>query len=238
MSKIFNYINVKKPSKILNESAMGEAELQVFMNTWNNYNEYGADSGTTPTGWMSVEDAKEYCKKYAEYEPFINDYDNCPFPISEYDNASSILDQLEKYEELSSDEQEMVGYFYEHGSYKDFDEIVKKVQDGDFVFLSQVDNATDLGQAYVDMLGGIEGVSNPFQYVDRDQIMRSFRDNDFEDNDLSDSDYYVMADEEIENMEAAGNLQYAEDNFDYTALGRDLEIDGYTYVSGGALQVL
>ena len=38
-------------------------------------------------------------------------------------------------------------------------------------------------------------------------------------------------------MEAEGNLQYAEDNFDYEALGRDLEIEGYTYVSGGALMV-
>ena len=88
------------------------------------------------------------------------------------------------------------------------------------------------------MVGGIEGISNPFQYVDRAQIMRTFRDNDFEDNDLSDDDYYRMADEEIENAEADGNLQYAEDNFDFDALGRDLEIEGYTYVSGGALQVL
>lgn len=237
MSNIFNYINVKKPSKILNESAMGEAELQVFMNTWNNYNEYGADSGTTPTGWMSVEDAKEYCKKYAEYEPFINDYENTPFEISEYDNAMSVLEKLEKYEELPNDEREMVGYFFEHGSYKDLDDIIEKVQSGDYTFFPGVDNSIDLGQAYFDMVGGIEGISNPFQYVDRAQIMRTFRDNDFEE-DLSDDEYYAMADEEIENAEADGNLQYAETNFDYDALGRDLEIDGYTYVSGGALQVL
>jgi hypothetical protein len=233
---ISKYINVEKPHKVLTESD-SSSDIKVYMNTWKNYNEYGADLEMygIKDGWMSVDDALEFCKKYSEDEPFINDVDNCPIEISEYDNAVSKLQELKKIEELPSDEQEMVGYFLEHGSYEDLDEIVKKVQDGDYTFFPGVDNSYDLGKAYFDMVG-IEGISNPFQYVDRAQIMRSFRDNDSED--LSDSDYYAMADEEIENAEAGGNLQYAEDNFDYEALGRDLEMDGYTYVSGGALQVL
>lgn len=233
---ISKYINVQKPHKVLTESD-SSSDIKVYMNTWKNYNEYGADLEMygIRDGWMSVDDALEFCKKYSEDEPFINDVDNCPIEVSEYDNAVSKLQELKKIEELPSDEQEMVGYFLEHGSYKDLDEIVKKVQDGDYTFFPGVDNSNDLGKAYFDMVG-IEGISNPFQYVDRDQIMRSFRDNDSEE-DLSDDDYYAMADEEIENAEADGNLQYAEDNFDYEALGRDLEIEGYTYVSGGALMV-
>jgi antirestriction protein len=233
---ISKYINVEKPHKVLTESD-SSSDIKVYMNTWKNYNEYGADLEMygIKDGWMSVDDALEFCKKYSEDEPFINDVDNCPIEISEYDNAVSKLQELKKIEELPSDEQEMVGYFFEQGSYDDLDEIIEKIQSGDYVFLPQVNDTEDLGKAYFDMVG-IEGISNPFQYVDRAQIMRSFRDNDSED--LSDSDYYAMADEEIENAEADGNLQYAEDNFDYEALGRDLEMDGYTYVSGGALQVL
>lgn len=232
---ISKYINVQKPHKVLTESD-SSSDIKVYMNTWKNYNEYGADLEMygIRDGWMSVDDALEFCKKYSEDEPFINDVDNCPIEISEYDNAVSKLQELKKIEELPSDEQEMVGYFLEHGSYDDLDEIIEKIQSGDYVFFPQVNDTEDLGKAYFDMVG-IEGISNPFQYVDRDQIMRSFRDNDSED--LSDDDYYAMADEEIENAEADGNLQYAEDNFDYEALGRDLEIEGYTYVSGGALMV-
>lgn len=233
---ISKYINVQKPHKVLTESD-SSSDIKVYMNTWKNYNEYGADLEMygIRDGWMSVDDALEFCKKYSEDEPFINDVDNCPIEISEYDNAVSKLQELKKIEELPSDEQEMVGYFLEQGSYDDLDEIIEKIQSGDYIFFPQVSDTEDLGKAYFDMVG-IEGISNPFQYVDRDQIMRSFRDNDSEE-DLSDDDYYAMADEEIENAEADGNLQYAEDNFDYEALGRDLEIEGYTYVSGGALMV-
>lgn len=239
---ISKYINVQKPHKILTESDSSD-EIKVYMNTWANYSGskqndsghldllvYGIDDG-----WMTPSQAKEFAIKYAEDEPFINDTDNCPIPgVNEY-SGLSVLDDLIKIEELPDDEREMVGYFFEHGSYKDLDDIISKIQSGDYIFFPGVDNNTDLGQAYFDMVG-IGGISNPFQYVDRDQIMRSFRDNDFEE-DLSDDDYYAMADEEIENAEADGNLQYAEDNFDYEALGRDLEIEGYTYVSGGALMV-
>ena len=223
------------PHKVLTESD-SSSDIKVYMNTWKNYNEYGADLEMygIKDGWMSVDDALEFCKKYSEDEPFINDVDNCPIEVSEYDNAVSKLQELKKIEELPSDEQEMVGYFFEQGSYNDLDEIIEKIQSGDYTFFPGVHDDKELGEAYFDMVG-IEGISNPFQYVDRDQIMRSFRDNDSED--LSDDDYYAMADEEIENAEADGNLQYAEANFDYEALGRDLEMDGYTYVSGGALMV-
>lgn len=232
---ISKYINIQKPHKVLTESD-SSSDIKVYMNTWKNYNEYGADLEMygIKDGWMSVDDALEFCKKYSEDEPFINDVDNCPIEVSEYDNAVSKLQELKKIEELPSDEQEMVGYFFEQGSYNDLDEIIEKIQSGDYTFFPGVHDDKELGEAYFDMVG-IEGISNPFQYVDRDQIMRSFRDNDSED--LSDDDYYAMADEEIENAEADGNLQYAEANFDYEALGRDLEMDGYTYVSGGALMV-
>ena len=53
----------RKPKKNLKEAA--DDEIKLFMNTWANYNENGADDGITPTGWMSLDEAEEYAKKYA-----------------------------------------------------------------------------------------------------------------------------------------------------------------------------
>ena len=47
-NKIMEHINIKKPKRVLKESNYDD--VQVFMNTWANYNEYGADEGITPTG--------------------------------------------------------------------------------------------------------------------------------------------------------------------------------------------
>ena len=71
-----------KDTEILKEESDDDL-IKVFMNTWANYNEYGADEGITPTGWMTPEEAIEYAKKYEEYEPFINDTDNCPWDAEE-----------------------------------------------------------------------------------------------------------------------------------------------------------
>ena len=38
--------------KKLNEDNNRDDEIRVFLNTWANYNEYGADGGITPTGWI------------------------------------------------------------------------------------------------------------------------------------------------------------------------------------------
>ena len=51
-------------------------------------------------GWMTPEEGLEFCKKSAEDEPFINDADNCPIEISEYDNAPSKLEELIRYNEF------------------------------------------------------------------------------------------------------------------------------------------
>ena len=53
----------RKPKKNLKEAA--DDEIKLFMNTWANYNENGADDRKTPTGWMSLDEAEEYAKKYA-----------------------------------------------------------------------------------------------------------------------------------------------------------------------------
>ena len=39
---ISKYINVEKPHKVLTESD-SSSDIKVYMNTWKNYNEYGAD---------------------------------------------------------------------------------------------------------------------------------------------------------------------------------------------------
>ena len=56
--------------------------------------------------------------------------------------------------------------------------------------------------------------------------------------DLSRSDYEQFAEEEAENMEEAGNLDYIERYFDYEAFGRNLRMDGFTYTTDGAVQII
>ena len=97
-----NKFTNKAPRKNLKES-YDLKDAEVFMNTWENYNEYGADSGITPTGWMSIEDAIDYFEEYAEHEPFINDTDNIPkvFGIGEY---SSVKDAEEPCQSCNAEE--------------------------------------------------------------------------------------------------------------------------------------
>ena len=106
---IFNEIqnNLKesfvKPNKVLTEDVNTTSDdVMVYMNTWKNYNEYGADLEMygIKDGWMTPEQGLEFCKKYAEDEPFINDVDNCPIEVSEYDNAPAKLKELIRYNEF------------------------------------------------------------------------------------------------------------------------------------------
>lgn len=251
---------IVKPAKNLVEAEeVNDDNIMVYMNTWKNYNDNGADLDAygIKDGWMTPEDAKEFADKYSEDEPFINDVDNCPFEVSDYTGVE-ILDDMIAYNELPNDEKEIAKAFIEDGSYKDFDEIVKKVQDGDYIFLSQVDNSTDLGRAYVELCGGISEAipQNELEnYFDEEaykaeadaDFMESYREYmDLEsiddigtEKDTGDYEEYVdeIVSEEIANAAADHNNDFFEAHFDYDKLGRELEMS-YTYVDGGAINIL
>lgn len=159
-----------------NEAYYSEAvndEIKLFMNTWANYNENGADGGITPTGWMSLDEAEEYAEKYAEYEPFINDTDNVPreFDINEYSNISETVDMLRKYEDFDDTQREVFAAFIDIG-YK-VDGAFDIVDNNDYVYI-QADDDADLAYNYIDDMGGIEelGRDTLEQYFDFDAFGR------------------------------------------------------------------
>lgn len=233
-SEIIRYANIKKPNKVLTESE-ADNDIQVFMNTWANYNEYGADEGITPTGWMSPEEGLEYCKKYADKEPFINDTDNCPIEVSEYDNASAKLEQLIKLNSLGN--KEIILAILEATGDDDVDNAIEIEESGDYIWFPGVDNEYDLGKAYVDMCGDIKSAISKDRldnYIDRDKYKESIE-NGLSEEDLEEMDIDGYVEELISNDISDGNID--EYYFDYEAYGRDLSYE-YTFVDGGAISVL
>ena len=253
-----------KESKKLTESF---DDMEVFMNTWANYNEYGADGVLTPTGWMSIDEAIEYCEEYADYEPFINDTDNIPFDdINEYSNASSTLKELKELQESNVDE-DIVEAIVEATGY-DIKEAVEIAERGDYFFYPGVNNYTDLAYAVIDEIGGVgEALGDRVvNYIDEDQMRREYswdireimrdsaeqevdeahegEDEDSYDREQEIEDWMDEHEDEWLDMVINDELDAAErgevdlsNYFDYEAFGRDLSFDGYTLTDKGAILV-
>ena len=161
----------RKPKKNLKEAA--DDEIKLFMNTWANYNENGADDGITPTGWMSLDEAEEYAEKYAEYEPFINDTDNVPkeLGVDEYSGVSETIGMLRDYEGFDDEQREVFAAFIDDGY--NVDEAFRIVDIGDYFYI-EGDSDTDLAYNYIDEIGGIEelGRDTLERYFDYDAYGR------------------------------------------------------------------
>lgn len=249
--------------KRLNES--NSDEISVFMNTWENYNEYGADGEITPTGWMTPEEALEYCEKYAEHEPFINDIDNptdFDLDINEYGNAVEDLKTIQTINDMNDYDKKALSAIWNHegGS---FDDSLEIFESGDFQFIPDISDYKDLAYELIDELGGIENaVSDPTNYIDEDAMRRDYeydvRDMLWEDapeqiarEELIDEDEVTedqiedWIDENIdsyldsiieEEIYLAENGEVDLSNyFDYEAFGRDLGYDGWSIESTGAI---
>ena len=242
---ILENIKTKKVSRKFLES-FNDEDAKVYMNTWKNYNEYGADliMYGIKDGWMTPEEGLEFCKKYAEDEPFINDTDNCPIEISEYDNAPSKLEELIRYNEF--EDKTLLKNAMETGQYSTIDDYINILESGDYIWFPGVSDDEELGRAYVDMVG-IEGVQDRERYFDRDSWKEDVRADEEsyyrEENSLEDEDDWEEHESDFENYlnsladEMAENYDGNEEDFDYEALGRDLSFD-YTYTSDGAINLL
>lgn len=239
---IFNEIqnNLKesfvKPNKVLTEDVNTTSDdIMVYMNTWKNYNEYGADLEMygIKDGWMTPEQGLEFCKKYAEDEPFINDVDNCPIEVSEYDNAPAKLKELIRYNEF--EDKTLLKNAMETGQYSTVDEYIDVLESGDYIWFPGVSDDEGLGEAYVDMVG-FEGVTSPENYIDRqkviDMIESTYSEEELEEYGGAEEEADVMIDSYTE----AGNKDFFEEYFSYEALGRELSFD-YTYTSDGAINL-
>ena len=242
-------------------------EISVFMNTWENYNEYGADSGITPAGWMSVDEALKYCEEYAEHEPFINDIDNptdFDLDISEYGNPVADLETIQKINELNGyDKQALAAIWnYEGGS---FDDSLEIFENGNYQFIPGISDYTDLAYEYIEELGGVEyAVEDTSDYIDDDEMRRDYeqdvRDMMWEDapsriaeeegideDEITEDQIEDWIDENIDSYldsiveEEVYLMGRGEINvgqyFDYEKFGRALSDDGWSIESTGAIIV-
>lgn len=241
-----NLINLGKgkQKRSLKEDVDQKDKVQVFMNTWANYNEYGADEGITPTGWMSIDDAIKYCKKYSEYEPFINDYENSPIELSEYDNAPSKLEQLKKIEAF--EDPKVLKNAIETDYYgDDIESYIDHLERGDYVWFPNCEDDFDLGKDYIDMVGW-EGISNIERYFKEDDFRNDIYNDekdyyasenglDTESDDFPEDDFEEWMNTVVEDRKNYQNFSNDDQYFDYNQLGEDLEQDGYTFTSDGCI---
>ena len=247
---IKNNIELIKKYDVQDTEELKEAEntlsddVKVYMNTWKNYNDYGADLEAygIKDGWMTPEEALEFCNKYADDEPFINDTDNCPIEISEYNNPVDKLEELIRYDEY--EDKELLKNAMETGQYSTVDDYIDVLESGDYIWFPGVDDNEGLARAYIDMVGGIEGITNKENYFDKegwkddvradeeDYYREEVLDAGFEFNEDEFEKYLdVMADDMAENYDGSD-----ESYFDYEAFGDELSYD-YTFTSDGAINL-
>lgn len=227
-----NIANLKKPMKLLKEDAANDAdEPKLYMNTWGNYNINGADTDSIKGGWMNIEQAKEFLEAHSEEEPFINDTDNVPIEVDEYDNPWEVIEQLEYIE--NCDNPEALLAIIESTS-NNFEENKRIYESGDYIFFPNVDNDFDLGKAYVDMVG-FSGINKIENYVNREYVKQNLIDSLDSEEDLSDDTIEAMVDEDIEMARVDDDEAFFENYFDYESLGRDLDYEGYVFTNTGAV---
>lgn len=117
--------------------------LNLFINTWGNYNVNGADGGEWVTLPMDAEELEEKMQAIAanmgDHDPefFINDYEYTSEielgEIGEHDNILELNELCSKVSDLSEWEAEEVAAAVEAFGYN-FPEAVERQQEGRFIF--------------------------------------------------------------------------------------------------------
>lgn len=153
--------------------------LNIYVNTWRNYNENGADGGEWITLPMDETDLEEKLDAIAESmddndpEFFINDYewtsDDEYYDIDENDNILEVNEYLERIEELDDYERKVFSAAREvFGSYVEVDDI------DDFQLFEGIDDEYDLGHWYAVESGcyDLDKMGNLANYIDYEAFGR------------------------------------------------------------------
>ena len=117
--------------------------LNIFVNTWGNYNENGADGGEWITLPMDPDALEEELKKISDamgdFDPeyCIHDYEWTteiePRDISEYENIDSLNEELQDLASLDEWDQKEIAAAMEAFDYE-FKEAYERQQRGCFIF--------------------------------------------------------------------------------------------------------
>ena len=122
--------------------------LNIFVNTWGNYNENGADGGEWITLPMDSDALEEELKKISDamgdFDPeyCIHDYEWTteiePRDISEYENIDSLNEELQDLASLDEWDQKEIAAAMEAFDYE-FKEAYERQQRGCFIFYAGQD---------------------------------------------------------------------------------------------------
>ena len=122
--------------------------LNIFVNTWGNYNENGADGGEWITLPMDPDVLEEELKKISDamgdFDPeyCIHDYEWTteiePREISEMENIDELNEELQELDGLDEWDQKEIGAAMEAFDYE-FKEAYERQQRGCFVFYAGMD---------------------------------------------------------------------------------------------------
>lgn len=249
-------IDIYNEMKTLNEAETTSSDVMLYMNTWGNYNEYGADAEQIGGGWKTPDDALTWYNEMNNKgeEPFINDIDDTiglPFEITEYSNVPDIVEQINDYLDLDEYDRQVIGAILDSGYTDDYEEAKSIYDTGDFVFFPDVSNERDLAYAELDEIGGVSElpIEKLETYIDEDEVYDRWKDEIsqeyMEDNDINESeldeselDDYIweVVRENIQNAIDNSDTEFMEQFFDYDYYGRDLSFD-FTFTPYGAINI-
>jgi len=105
-------------------------------------------------------------ERYEEY--FITDYEDSPISIGEYENLDYLNEVAEEYENLTSEEQDVLTHLLNYYGY-DFNGAIEIIKKADYMILNDIENEFDLGYALAEDWEIPEHLKN---YIDYEAIGR------------------------------------------------------------------
>lgn len=122
--------------------------LNIYINTWGNYNENGADLGEWITLPMDADELEKTLERVADAmhdddpEWFVNDYewttDFQPFEVNELDDYDELNERCEKLDNLDKYECEALAAIIE-ATGDDFDDCLDILESGSYQFYQGMD---------------------------------------------------------------------------------------------------
>lgn len=156
--------------------------LNIYINTWRNYNENGADNGKWISLPMDVSGLEIELETVAENmkdndpEWFINDYEwtaDHIRDINENENIFDLNEEIEKLDNLDLWEQEIFSaavevFGYDHVDLDNLDE---------FTFINNINDDYDLGYYWIEESGcyDLKSMGNLKNYIDYEAFGRDVR---------------------------------------------------------------
>lgn len=151
--------------------------LNIFVNTWGNYNENGADGGEWITLPMDEDELTETLEKIAaamgdnDPEFCIHDYEWTmeiePRDISEYENITALNEELQELDGLDEWDQKEIAAAMEAFGYE-FKEAHERQQRGCFIFYAGQDLedvAAELADEWLNSKDIPSFIANYFDYA-------------------------------------------------------------------------